>query len=279
MGRYLFYIVIMAATVWASCAKDETAYKFFVAGHTYGDPNVKHLGMHPPFVDHISKLNADNEIELGFLTGDILKNYETTAFPDSAKATIAQIDVPVHIAAGNHDIHELYPQYFGDYYYSFSHRDDLHIILTPGLDKWNISGDQLAFLEQTLADEAPAARHIFIYVHELIWWTPDNEYKDTKINYKPYYPGKNNFDEVVKPLLLSYPNHITIFAGDLGATDAVSSLMYDEVDNLTLIGTGMGSGTKDNIIIVTAGREVHYEVVPLKGSKMKGGSLNKKMNN
>lgn len=245
-----------------SCAEDQS-YQFFVAGHTYGSPNEKRAGMHPPFVDYIPTLNADPDIELGFLTGDILKNYSNLAFPEAAKSDIAKINVPVHIAAGNHDIHELYEQYFGEYYYRFMHGGDLHIILTPGLDDWNLEGQQLAFLEKTLASAAATSRHIFIYLHELIWWSPTNKYSDININYKSHYPGSTNFDTVVKPLLLSYPNEITIFAGDLGATAQVSHLMYDQVDNLTLIGSGMGSGTQDNIIVVTARDEVKYEIVPL----------------
>lgn len=270
--------MLLTVVLCFSCQR-EKSYKFFVAGHTYGDPNIKRAGLHPPFVEYFPTLNADPEVELGFLTGDILKTYETTAFPDSVKADIAKISVPVHIAAGNHDIHELYPQYFGEYYYSFMHKGDLHIILAPGLDDWNIAGKQLGFLKQTLKKNAPKARHIFIYLHELIWWSPTNKYKDTKINYKPNYPGSSNFEEVVKPLLLSYTNDITIFAGDLGATAIVSSIMYDEVDNITLIASGMGSGVKDNIIVVTARDSIKYEVVPLSKSKIKGGQLELNMNN
>ena len=137
------------------------------------------------------------------------------------------------------------------------------------MDSWNITGDQLEFLTNAL-DSGENADNIFIFLHELIWWAPDNFYKDIIINYAPYYPGSTNFDTVIKPLLLSCPNKITIYAGDLGATQQVSPFMFHAYDNITLIGSGMGGGVQDNIIITEVyGDSVYYNLVALNGDDPK----------
>ena len=54
------------------------------------------------------------------------------------------------------------------------------------------------------------------------------------------------------------PNKVVVFAGDLGATFNVDHYMYYQEENVTFIGSGMGGGTEDNIIIV----EVDEQHVP-----------------
>jgi hypothetical protein len=155
---------------------------------------------------------------------------------------------------------------FNNYYYSFVHNDDLFIVLTPGLDAWNITGSQLDFLILTLDSHYADANHIFIFLHELIWWSPTNEYNKVMINDELHFPGSTNFESVVKPLLMSYPRDVTIFAGDLGAFNRVSSFMYHQTENITLIGSGMGDGIKDNIIVTDVYRDsVHHKLIAING--------------
>ncbi len=246
--------------------KDTPTYSFFSAGHTYGNALNVHYGLHYPFVDYIPIINNDPTMELGFLTGDVVF-ISDTAYWDSAKTDIAKLNMPIHIAAGNHDIGAVFINNFQNYYFSFRHNNDLFIVLTPGLNAWNINGNQLDFLISTLDSNYATVNNIFIFLHELIWWSPTNKYKDIKINYEPHYPGHTNYDTVVKPLLLSYPNKITLYAGDLGASDLVSPCMYDSFDNITLIGSGMGGGIRDNIIITEVYPDsVYYRLVAINGN-------------
>ena len=126
--------------------------------------------------------------------------------------------------------------------------------------------NQLEFLENTLESNHAFVDNIFIFMHELIWWSPTNEYQAVEINYASHYPGSTNFDTIVKPLLLSYSNNITIYAGDLGCTNSVSPFMYHHFDNVTLIGSGMGGGVRDNIIITNVFEDsVYYDLVAING--------------
>ena len=265
MKKIVVYLFVLILPGNLNAQNDIPIYSFFTAGHTYGNPNSPHYGLHYPFVDYIPTINNYPNMELGFLTGDVVVA-GTAAYWDSAQVDIDKLNMPVYIAAGNHDIGAEFVNRFGDYYFSFEHNNDLFIVLTPGLDSWNISGSQLEFLTNTLDSNYTIVNNIFIFMHELIWWSPSNEYQNIDINFEPHYPGSTNFDTVIKPLLLSFPNNITIYAGDLGCTDQVSPYMYHSFDNITLIGSGMGGGIRDNIIITDVyENSVHYNLVAING--------------
>lgn len=266
MKKIIFCLIILSNIGLLSAQTDTVIYSFFTAGHTYGNPNSPHYGLHYPFTDFFPYLNTYPNMDLGFLTGDVVVQ-GTAAYWDSAQMDMALLNIPIFIAAGNHDIGSEFVNRFGEYYYSLIHNGDLFIVLTPGLDSWNISGQQLMFLETTLQDNHADVNNIFIFLHELIWWSPTNEYQNVKINYAPHYPGSTNFESVIKPLLLSYSNNFTLYAGDLGATDLVSPFMYDSFENITLIGSGMGGGIRDNIIITNVYDDsVYYDLVAINGT-------------
>ena len=248
--------------------RGEILYSFFSAGHTSGNPLNPQLGLYPPFVNHLPYINHNVKIELGFLTGDLVRKGTPKEW-DAAQNDLKKLKKPIYIAAGNHDIGLEFEKRFEEYYYSLKHKNDLFIVLTPGLNEWNISGKQLNFLKKTLADNSASVNNIFILLHELIWWSPTNRYKNIKINYEPHYPGSTNFDTVIKPLLLSYDNNITLIAGDLGCTDLVTPFMYDQFNNITLIGSGMGNGKNDNIIITNVYQDtVVHNLIAINGKNI-----------
>lgn len=269
MKRLVLIIFILFSLASVSAQRSTPVYSFFAAGHTYGNPNHPHYGLHYPFVDYIPTINDYPSMDFGFLTGDVVV-YGEADYWDSAQIDISTLNFPISIAAGNHDIGQEFVNRFGEYYFSFNHNNDLFIVLCPGLSSWNIVGDQLEFLTNTLDTNSPQINNIFIFMHELIWWSPTNEYKSVKINFEPHYPGSTNFETVVKPLLLSFPNPITIYAGDLGATDQVSPFMFHSFENITLIASGMGGGIRDNIIITEVYEDsVYYNLVAINGANPK----------
>jgi len=265
MKKALLIIILFFVYGYLFAQKETPIYSFFAAGHTYGNPNDYHLGLHYPFVDYFPNINDYPNMELGFLTGDVV--YQSTAiYWDSAEIDMNQLNMPLYISAGNHDVSSEFINRFGSYYSSFVFNNDLFIRLSVSESFWNITGDQLDFFINSLDEYASSVNHIFIFLHELIWWSPTNEYQDIIINFEPIYPGSTNFDPVIKPLLLSYSNPITLYAGDLGATTAVSFVMYDHYDNITLIASGMGGGVNDNIIITNVYEDsVYYDLVAING--------------
>ena len=247
------------------------AYSFFVAGHVYGNPESPQIGLYPPFVQQAPFLNDYEGMALGVLTGDVVFK-STPEYWDGAQADMQQFDMPLYIAPGNHDRGLLFRDRFKKDYFSFRHSGDLFIVLSP--TEWNIGTTQLKFLTGALSDNSDAG-NIFIFVHELIWWEPDNQYRNVEINYRGHYPGSTNFWNVVVPLLTSLPQQIVLFAGDLGADDTVTPYMYDRHENLTFIASGMGGGRNDNLIItkVAVDGSFSFELVAMTGERDRLGIL------
>ena len=97
---------------------------------------------------------------------------------------INELGLPVYFAAGNHDMTDraLFESRYGQTYYSFVHQSDLFIVLDPNIDEWNISGDQLQFLQSVLNDEGQNINNIFVFFHQLLWWEPNNIYQNVSLN-------------------------------------------------------------------------------------------------
>ena len=253
------YIGLILTLVLLSCSKDgcdavEEApidYSFFVAGHTYGAPGVDNEGLHPPFTNKFDFINNDESIEFGVFTGDIVIE-GTTQNWDEIDQELNALDIPVYFAAGNHDItdRELYESRYGQSYYSFTNHADLFIVLDPNIDSWNISGDQLAFLENVLNLEAQNANNIFVFFHQLLWWEPDNIYQNVVLNSLAGRAGTINFWSQIEPLFTELSNPVHLFAGDVGAFSTGSEFMFHQYDNITLIASGMGGNVRDNFVII-----------------------------
>jgi hypothetical protein len=261
----IFSLIIIIALGIISCRNSELQkpkYSFFVAGHTYGNPINYQYGLYPPFVNSIDYINSYQKMSLGVLLGDVVPK-PTETYWDSALSDISRFSIPIHIAAGNHDKGFEFEKKINNYYYHFLYENDLFIILSP--TNWNIEGEQKKFLLKTIKENYLKAHNIFIFCHELIWWSPENKFRNIKINYRPHYPGNTNYLTEIKPALDSLPNQVVIFAGDLGCIESVSPYMYYEKDNITLIGTGMGGGKKDNIVIVEVSNNnaLNYKLISL----------------
>jgi len=254
------YLFIGLCLFFLSCSdqmKDETQlveseYSFFAAGHTYGHNVTFQEGFHPPFKNAIPQINNVSNLEFGVLTGDIVPQ-ATPLYFDAVIEDLSLFSHPIHIAAGNHDRGALFEETFGDYFYSFKQNDDLFIILSP--TDWNIEGEQKTFLEETINNNSASVNNIFIFMHELIWWSPDNIFKNVKINYVGHYPGTTNYWSEIEPLFKNIENNIVLIAGDLGTNQTVDSYMYYKEENITYIASGMGGGAEDNIIIVDVDSE------------------------
>ena len=254
--RYLVPIIVMFL---ASCTKDEAlkpkpfnAHKFIVAGHVYGTPGTIEVGIYSPFKQHFDNFNNDDSLEMVFFTGDVVYRQDSISW-GAFMQDYNTLNKSKYIAPGNHDRGPMYESIFGKYYYSFVFENNLYIILTP--TNWNIENDQLDFLSQTLNNNMQGdenCNNVFIFLHELVWWSPTNEFSGVNINSILHYPGSSNYESVIHDLLKSVNQPVYLFAGDLGAKASTSPFMKAQRDNVNFIATGMGGGNKvDNIIEVS----------------------------
>jgi len=254
-----YFIISTIFIFFPGCEKDNEVleivpfirYSFFVAGHTYGTPGAENMGLYPPFRQRFDIIKNDSSVKFGVLTGDIVRS-GTAANWDSVDRDLKELGIPVHFAAGNHDMSDrpLFESRYGRTYYSYIYDRDLFIILDPNIDGWNISHEQLQFLKDELQQKSGYADHIFVLFHQVLWWAPDNLFKNVDINSLSGRAEKINYWDEVEPLFHSLSKPVYLFAGDVGAFSTGDEFMYYHYDNITLIASGMGGGKRDNFVIV-----------------------------
>ena len=268
------YIFLFLVLVLFSCDKNEDgtteespiSYSFFIAGHTYGTPGVDNIGVHPPFKNKFDLIKNDERINFGVFTGDIVPNGSAQNW-NEIDSDVTDLGLPVYFAAGNHDITDrvLFESRYGQTYYSFVHQSDLFIVLDPNLDEWNISDNQLQFLENALNSEAQNVNNIFVFFHQVFWWEPDNIYQNVTLNSLAGRADTINFWNEIEPLFNGLPKPVHMFAGDVGAFNTGSEFMYHQYENITLIASGMGGNVRDNFIIIDVHEDasVSYRLIAL----------------
>ncbi len=268
------YIFLFLVLVLFSCDKNEDgtteespiSYSFFIAGHTYGSPGVDNDGLHPAFKNKFDLIQSDGHIGFGVLTGDIVIT-GTEQNWNEVDNDIIDLGLPVYFAAGNHDMTDrvLFESRYGQTYYSFVHQSDLFIVLDPNLDEWNISDDQLQFLENALNSEAQNVNNIFVFFHQVLWWEPDNIYQNVTLNSLAGRADTINFWNEIEPLFNGLSKPVHMFAGDVGAFNTGSEFMYHQYENIKLIASGMGGNVRDNIIIIDVHEDasVSYRLIAL----------------
>jgi len=252
--------------------KTPLGYSFFVAGHVYGYPGESkdNIGVHPPFKEKLSLISKDSSIAFGVLTGDMVSYGAFEEEWDELDADIKTIGKPVYFAPGNHDIanskkRAVFERRYGDSYRSFTYGKDLFIILDPNLDYWNISGEQLSWLQNVIRTKAKTSRNIFVFFHQLLWWAEDNQYR----TYPPNSPSGRaediNFFTEVYPLFKAVKNEVVMFAGDTGVYE--HGVMYSKTGNITLIASGMGGRKQDNFILTNVGKDglLYFDLIALNG--------------
>jgi hypothetical protein len=247
-NKIIIYLFILFVGI---NVNSQESYSFFIAGHTYGDPGVNNIGLHPPFLAQFDSINANKSIQFGVLTGDIVSPNPIAQDWDEVDANLATLNVPVYFAVGNHDMENrpLYESRYGATYYAIKKGKDLCIFLDPNIDGWNISGDQLDFLKAALADLSEI-RNVYVFVHQVLWAESDNKYSYIGVNSNDGKADEINFWTEIEPLFHNSGHQTYFFAGDLGAGDWSSDFAYDRYDNINFIASGMGGPFGDHFIVV-----------------------------
>jgi len=249
-----------------------STYSFFIAGHTYGQPGVNNVGLHPPFKAKFDYIRSRDEIKFGVLTGDIVSPGPIAQDWDEVDADIDSLGIPVYFAVGNHDMENrpLFESRYGSTYYSFLYENDLFIILDPNIDGWSILGDQLVFLENTVESNYQSVDNIFVLFHQLLWWENENIYGPFKPNSTAGIIRPTNFWTVIEPLFHELPNNVVFCGGDMGAAWWSADFVYDNYDNITIVGSGMGEEDGDNFVVLNINddKTVSYDLICLSDSTL-----------
>jgi len=269
---YLGFLAVLILGLFHNCsyssqpANETNPYSFFIAGHTSGYRWVNNKGLHPPFEKKFDLIN-ERKCDFGVLLGDIV--FESTD-KDWAEvdSVLHYLNCTTYYAVGNHDIvnRQVFEARYGKTYYHFTLNQDLFIVLDPNLDSWNISGEQLVFLKEVLEENANTNRNIFVFFHQLLWWSNDNKYNKIRVNSFDKRADKINFWSEIEPMFNQLPQKVYMFAGDIGAHWA-EDFMYDSYDNITFVATGMGSVEGDSFVFINVDEngKVGFELISLIG--------------
>lgn len=279
MKRIIF--ILLTISLFGCSNSRKLSHSFFLAGHTYGSTaekskNENLKGLHPPFMEKVSFLNAQPKMTKGFLLGDCV--WKPSHWPEAQK-DIESIGIPIEIVRGNHDGGlKNFENLFGPSYKSYVYKNNLYIILDSNIDGWNIEGEQLVFLMNTLRNDTKNVDNVFIFSHHLIWYNTQKFSKPFP-NSVQNRKQPSNFWTKIEPLLRLQERPVYIFAGDLGAfskerrkKDHVIEYFYHSYDNLTFVGTGMGGGVRDNMVIVDVFDDgsVEFRLIHLNGEDLDG---------
>ncbi|MEP3208461.1 MAG: metallophosphoesterase [Maribacter sp.] len=287
--KFSYCVPVFIAIILTSCSSHKTLqaelssnkteqkpYAFFVAGHVYGFPgeSKNNIGVHPPFKKRLDLIRNNSLIEFGVFTGDIVEDGTKETEWDELDADIAYINKKVYFAPGNHDIgnskgRAIFKKRYGNSYRSFVHKNDLIIILDPNLDKWNISEDQLSWLKNVIERNAHEVDNIFVFFHQLLWWTKDGVFKNYPINSTSGRAENVNFWSEIYPLFENTNKPTFMFAGDTGVYK--NGVLYFKFSkNISFIASGMGGRKQDNFIIakITENKSVEFELVSLNSESL-----------
>ncbi|MGB0864006.1 MAG: metallophosphoesterase family protein [Saprospiraceae bacterium] len=272
MKQYLFLSALLFVVLFITSCDEEYIesidsplnYSFFVAGHTYGSPGVNNPGLHPPFEAFYDTINNYSEMSMGFLTGDIVQS-STVQNWNEVDTSLKRLEMPIYFAFGNHDMQDrtLVENRYGTTYSTFIKENDLFIILDPNLANWNIEGEQLDFLKNTLNEVGSDINNIFVFFHQLIWLKDNHVLNNNEPNSFEDKADVLSFWTELEPRFNDLNKPVFLFAGDVGAVAHSPSLMYYKEKNLTYISSGMGYIGTDNFLIVEVSDNGQVDMKPV----------------
>ena len=279
---FLIFIVLFL-----SCSREKKntgmqPYAFFVAGHTYGKPGTDSIGLHPPFKNEFDSIKSYPNMQFGVLTGDIVQHSSEESW-DAIDKELKELGLPVYFVPGNHDIYDnnLFSQRYGDAennyrtYSYFRFHSELFILLDANIDNWSISGEQLSFLSDVLDKHKGKVKTVFVFVHQLIWWSENSVFNSIVTNWPPYTPDTTNYWGTIEPLFQNYTSPIYLIAGDLGANKPAEPYLYYTDENIHYLAGGMGSGINDNymIIDIDGQGQIELHLLALQGDRSRFGRI------
>jgi hypothetical protein len=251
--------------------RDTARFRFLVAGHAYGSHRGDNLGLHPPLV---AKLHAGAFGKLDFIvfTGDVLRRFEQESWASLTKE-LRPLGCKYYITPGNHDVTDFgsvrLREAYGSLHYRFDVGTTRFVFLNTQEVSRTIPPGQLLFLRAALK-ESEGIGAFLVFFHELIWLAKKPHYKTIRANSRSRQNklGKSNYWRDIHPLLVQQaPRPVFVIAGDVaGNADAIPAFK-DQVDNVSLIASGMGEVKGENALVVTVdGSNVAVNLHCLDGS-------------
>lgn len=231
----------------------EPIYSFAVAGHIYGHSQRYTNSVYPPFKKIIAKDIGKEAIDFLVLTGDLVP-FSVDSNWIKVNEELNDLGVPWYIARGNHDLGPVMTEITGKSdFTAFTKENDLFLILNTTNPGWTVDSVQNELIADQLKN-TDSINKIFVFSHQL-WWLRNSpvEFKLDSIttNSNGFYEGESDFWKQTFPLFENIGKPVWFFAGDLGAHELFQSYYEDHYQNYHFYASGVGSGIRDNYLLVS----------------------------
>jgi hypothetical protein len=255
------WIYLRTANISDNAKREPIEFEFFVVGHLYGSPSIDD---HLPDRLLLQRLPEIISAKPDFMVslGDVVYQKNQTDFSNLDMTLLQKLPFPLYNTPGNHDVANnpsLYESYFGKQtYFGQEYGPARLIFLDTELVECGLDEPQLEMLQQELnkAINDPETHFIFVFMHKtLVFQNPEMKALKNKQAMPNVWDcqkkdGANPLmEKFFKPAARHKP--VIIFAGDVGAWGNLSP--YYQRDRwlpLTLVMTGLGDTSQDNIILV-----------------------------
>lgn len=246
------------------------AFDFIVVGHLYGKQVADD---HRPAQTLLSALPAVVDLNPAFLVsmGDMVQYSTVEDFDLLDQFLLKKLPFPVFNTVGNHDVGDraLYEQRYGATYYTFDYGPARLIFLDTEIERCGLDGAQKNMLRRSVEQALKDAdiRYILIFMHKTLFFSNDvlasqrmplagpNEWTCYMI------PPWKVMGDIILPASAQKP--VYLFAGDVGVGGKLTPY-FETLSNssLTMVMTGLGDTSRDNLIHVRVGAAgVDLEVI------------------
>ena len=237
---------------------DQTV-KILTFGHIYANDQA----VIPPAVlsANLSLINNELKPDLVVLMGDLVYKPSPDTFSALKEGLIDPLSMPVLNVPGNHDFYagrQLYQEYFGQTFYSFTHGPAQLIFLDTEIGNCSILGKQKEMLDRALeqASESEEIQYVFIFMHKVLFQnlnlpgvgnlTTNHEYCDL---------FGSNFEEIINKQLIPVSENkpVYVFAGDVGKSGNEFSYFTSQLEGtqVYLNTAGIGEQPADAALLIT----------------------------
>lgn len=233
--------------------------KILTFGHIYANNEAAI----PPAVlsANLGLINNELQPDLVVLMGDLVNSPSPDTFSALKEGLINPLEMPVYNVPGNHDFYagrQLYQDYFGQSFYSFTYGPAQLIFLDTEIGNCSILGRQKEMLDTALEQAAieEERKYIFIFMHKVLFQSLNLDgVGNLNTNHEYCDLFGSNFEAILNDQLipLSKIKPVYVFAGDVGKSGNEFSYFTSQVEGsqVYLNTAGIGEQPADAAILIS----------------------------